>query len=53
MLANEAEFGDRRRPVRAVAMPEGWGKEGLVVVKLSTWETHVAPVLVEFYGSES
>lgn len=53
VLNNEAEFGDRRRPVRAVAMPADWGKEGLVVVRLSTWETHVRPALEEFYGSGS
>lgn len=53
VLANEADFGDRRRAVRAVAMPDGWGKDGLVVVRLSTWETHIGPALKEFYGSES
>lgn len=53
VLANEADHGDRRRPVRAVAMPDGWGKDGLVVVKLSTWETHIGPALDEFYGSET
>lgn len=51
--ANEAEFGDRRRPVRAVAMPEGWGSDGLVVVRLSTWRDQIGPALDEFYGSES
>jgi hypothetical protein len=53
VLSNEATFGDRRRPVRAVAMPEGWGQDGLVVVKLSTWREHIGPALDEFYGSES
>lgn len=52
VLSNEADHGDRRRPVRAVAMPEGM-KDGLVVVRLSTWETHVRPALEEFYGSGS
>lgn len=51
VLANEADHGDRRRPVRAVAMPEGWGSDGLVVVRLSTWREQVAPALDEFYGS--
>jgi hypothetical protein len=53
VLANEADHGDRRRPVRAVAMPEGWGNDGLVVVRLSTWRDHVGPALDEFYGSPS
>lgn len=48
--ANEADFGDRKRPVRGVAMPAGWS-DGLVVVRLSTWNTHVRPALEEFYGS--
>lgn len=51
VLANEADYGDRRRPVRAVAMPEGWGSDGLVVVRLSTWREQVGPALDEFYGS--
>lgn len=52
VVANESDFGDRRRPVRAIAMPEGWGKRGLVVVELATWETLVRPALEEFYGPE-
>lgn len=51
VLATEADFGDRRRPVRAVAMPDGWGRDGLVVIRLSTWNTQVAPALDEFYGA--
>ena len=47
--ANEADHGDLRRPVRAIAMPTGWS-DGLVVVRLSTWRTHIAPALDEFYG---
>lgn len=42
--ANEADHGDRHRPVRAVAMPEGWS-DGLVVVRLSTWQDIVRPAL--------
>lgn len=53
VLANEADHGDRRRPVRAVAMPEGWGSDGLVVVRLSTWRDQIGPALDEFYGSAS
>jgi hypothetical protein len=52
VLANEADHGDRHRPVRAIAMPEGWPRsEGLVVVKLSTWREHIAPALDEFWGT--
>lgn len=50
VLANEADHGSQRRPVRAVAMPEGWGDDGLVVVRLSTWRDHIGPALDEFYG---
>jgi hypothetical protein len=50
VLANEADFGDRRRPVRAIAMPEGWGQDGLVVIRLSTWRELVGPAMSEFYG---
>jgi len=46
VLANEADYGDRRRPVRAVAMPEGQS-DGLVVVRLSTWEQVIRPALEE------
>lgn len=50
VLSNEADFGDRRRPVRAVAMPEGWS-DGLVVVRLSTWQTRIGPAIDEYYGT--
>lgn len=50
--ANRADHGDRHRPVRAVAMPAGWG-DGLVVVRLSTWRDHIGPALEEFYGSDT
>lgn len=52
VLANEPDHGSRRKPVRAVAMPEGMS-DGLVVVRLSTWREHIAPALTEFYGSAS
>lgn len=51
--ANQADYGDRLRPVRAVAMPDGWGKDGLVVVRLSTWREHIGPALDEFWGQTS
>lgn len=37
-------LGDTR-PCGVVFMPDGWGSEGLVVVRLSTWRTHLAPLL--------
>lgn len=50
--ANESDYGDRRRPVRAIAMPEG-ESDGLVVVRLSAWNELVRPALDEFYGPEA
>lgn len=47
---NQSDFGSLRKPPRAVLMPEGWGKEGLVVMRLSTWEEIVLPAMKEFYG---
>lgn len=52
VLANRAEHGDRRRPVRAVAMPEGWGDDGIVAMRLSAYRELVAPALEHFYGPE-
>lgn len=52
VLANEPDHGARRKPVRAVAMPEGMS-DGLVVIRLSAWREHVAPALAEFYGEAS
>lgn len=43
--ANKA-IGDPR-PFMYVAMPEGWGEEGLVTVRLSAWRDHIAPLLGE------
>lgn len=53
VLANRADHGDRTRPVRAVAMPDGWHGDGLVVVRLSAWEELVRPACEEFYGPEA
>ncbi len=33
------------RPFALVAMPDGWGSEGLVVVKLSTFQETILPAL--------
>lgn len=53
ILANRAEHGDLRKPARCIAMPEGWGDDGLVAVRLSTWDEIVEPALTEFYGSDT
>ena len=50
--ANAPDFGGRHRPTRAVAMPEGWS-DGLVVVRLSTWEQVVRPALEAQMGGMS
>lgn len=50
VLSNESDFGSRRKPCRAVLMPDEWGKEGLVMIRLSAWEELVAPALNEYYG---
>ena len=47
--SNEADFGSRRKPTRAILMPDDWGKEGLVIVRLSTWEQLVKPAMQAFY----
>jgi hypothetical protein len=52
VLANRADHGDRSRPVRAVAMPEGWGDDGIVAMRLSAYRELVRPALDEFYGPE-
>lgn len=52
VLANEADYSDRRRPVRGVAMPEGWS-DGLVVVRLSTWREQIAPALDDYWRGAS
>ena len=41
--ANKA-VGDPR-PFGAILMPQGWGSEGLVMVRLSVWRRHIAPEL--------
>lgn len=53
VLANRAEHGDRRLPARLVAMPEGWGDDGIVAMRLSAYESIVRPACDEFYGSAS
>lgn len=52
VLANEPDHGARRKPVRAIAMPEGMS-DGLVVIRLSAWREHVEPALSEFYGESA
>lgn len=52
-FANRADHGDRRLPARVTVMPDGWGREGIVMVRLSTWEQIVRPACTEFYGSDT
>jgi hypothetical protein len=47
--SNEADYGSRRKPARAILMPDGWGNEGLVIVRLSTWEDLVRPAMECYY----
>lgn len=48
--SNEADYGSIRKPCRAVLMPDDWGKEGLVMMRLSAWERLVKPAMSEYYG---
>jgi hypothetical protein len=48
--ANRPDVGDDGRPCRAVLMPEGMS-DGLVMVRLSTWQTLVRPALEAHYGA--
>ena len=47
--SNESDYGSRRKPTRAILMPDDWGKEGLVIIKLSTWQELVTPAIHEYY----
>lgn len=51
--ASQPDHGGQHKARRAVAMPEGWGKRGLVVVELDEWERLVAPALAQVYGEGS
>jgi hypothetical protein len=46
---NRPDHGDDGRPCRAVLMPAGMS-DGLVMVRLSTWEQLVRPAMEAFYG---
>lgn len=46
---NRPDIGDDGRPCRAVLMPDGWGDDGLVIVRLSTWEELIRPALEAAY----
>jgi len=52
VVQNQQAIGAMKRPARVVAMPDGWGSDGIVLVRLSTWDTLVRPALDEFYGPE-
>jgi len=49
VLSNDTAIGSRHKPARAVLMPDGWGKDGLVMMRLSAWEEIVAPAIHEYY----
>jgi hypothetical protein len=49
--ANRPDVGDDGRPCRAIIMPFGWGSEGLVMVRLSTWQDLIRPALEAHYGA--
>jgi hypothetical protein len=49
VMSNQISAGANRKPARAVLMPDDWGKEGLVIVRLSTWTDLVRPALEQFY----
>ena len=50
ILANEPDHGGQRKPARATIMPDGFGGDGIVMVRLSTWRELVKPALDAFYG---
>jgi hypothetical protein len=52
VMSNQTAVGSQRKPCRAVLMPDGWGKEGLVMVRLSTWTELIAPAMQVVYGDE-
>jgi hypothetical protein len=45
MLVRKA-IGDPR-PMRVIAMPNGFGSDGIVMVRLSTWRKEVEPLFTE------
>jgi hypothetical protein len=51
VIANEPDHGGLRKPTRAVLMPDGFGGDGIVMVRLSTWQDVVRPALDQYYGS--
>ena len=51
--SNQIAVGSIKKPCRAVLMPDDWGREGLVMVRLSTWEELVRPAMDEYYGSQT
>lgn len=48
-LTAQISIGSARRPVRAVAMPDGMS-DGIVAVRTSTWARIVKPALDAYYG---
>jgi hypothetical protein len=51
VLSNQTAVGAIRKPCRAILMPDDWGNEGLVMVRLSTWSEIIRPALENYYQS--
>ena len=49
VMSNQTAIGANRKPTRAVLMPDDWGNEGLVMVRLSTWTDLIRPALESYY----
>lgn len=47
-MANKAE-GDAR-PFCGLAMPAGWGNDGIVMLRASVWMRHIVPLIQEYGG---
>lgn len=49
--SNQVAVGANRKPCRAILMPDDWGSEGLVMVRLSTWEELIRPAMDAYYSN--
>lgn len=50
ILANEPDHGGKRLPARVTLMPEDFGDDGIVMVRLFTWRDVIRPAIESFYG---
>jgi hypothetical protein len=48
IIGNEADHGSRRKPARVILKPDD--RDGLVMVRESTWAEFITPALLAFYG---